>query len=48
MIRHAKIYDASTIQQIVNKYAKNGEMLQVSLNDIYEKIFEFILFEEME
>lgn len=46
MIRHAKIYDASTIQQIVNKYAKNGEMLQVSLNDIYEKIFEFILFEE--
>lgn len=46
MIRHAKIYDAPIIQQIVNKYAKKGEMLQVSLNDIYEKILEFIIFEE--
>lgn len=46
MIRKAKIHDAKQIQQIVNKYAKNGEMLQVSLNDIYEKILEFIVFEE--
>lgn len=46
MIRHAKIFDAPIIQQIVNSYAKKGEMLQVSLNDIYEKILEFIVYEE--
>ena len=46
MIRKAKIHDAKQIQQIVNKYAKNCEMLKVSLNDIYEKILEFIVFEE--
>lgn len=46
MIRDAKISEAKVIQSLVNAYAKKGEMLSLSLNDIYEKIFEFMLFEE--
>ena len=38
MIRQAKIDDAPVIQQIVNQYAKKGQMLQISRNEIYEKI----------
>ncbi len=48
MIRNAVMKDAPIIQQIVNKYARQGEMLQVSLNEIYEKIFEFLIFEDSE
>lgn len=46
MIRYPKISEAKVIQSLVNAYAKKGEMLSLSLNDIYEKIFEFMLFEE--
>mgnify|MGYP005809606891 CR=1 FL=1 len=45
MIREALISDAREIQKLVNEYAKKGEMLPLSLNDIYERIFEFIVFE---
>ena len=38
MIRQAKINDAPVIQQIVNQYAKKGQMLQISRNEIYEKL----------
>ena len=38
MIRHAKINDAPVIQQIINQYATKGQMLQISRNEIYEKI----------
>ncbi len=48
MIRQAKIYDAPIIQQIVNEYASQGQMLQISRNEIYEKIYEFILWEDSE
>ena len=48
MIRQAKINDAPVIQQIVNQYAKKGQMLQISRNEIYEKIYEFILWEDDE
>ncbi len=46
MIRNAKVSDASVIQSLVNSYAKNGEMLSLSLNDIYERIYEFVLWIE--
>ena len=46
MIRHAKINDAPVIQQIINQYATKGQMLQISRNEIYEKIYEFIIWED--
>ncbi len=48
MIRHAKINDAPVIQQIINQYATKGQMLQISRNEIYEKIYEFIIWEDSE
>lgn len=45
MIRNAIISDARAIQSLVNEYAKKGDMLPLSLNDIYERIFEFIVYE---
>jgi len=46
MIRSAKITDAKSIQELVNFYAKKGEMLFLSLSEVYEKIFEFEVYEE--
>jgi len=46
MIRQAVMSDVKSIQKLVNSYAKQGEMLQLSLNEIYEKIFEFVVWEE--
>lgn len=48
MIRQAKIYDAPVIQRIVNQYATKGQMLQISRNEIYEKIYEFAIWEDEE
>lgn len=45
MIREALISDAKSIQSLVNEYAKKGEMIPLSLNDIYERILEFIVYE---
>ncbi|XOB97039.1 N-acetyltransferase [Deferribacteres bacterium DY0609] len=38
--------DAKDIQNLVNTYAKGGEMLPLSINEIYEKILEFVVWEE--
>ncbi len=46
MIRTAKVSDSKIIQQLVNKYAKQGEMLNLSLNEIFERLYEFVLWEE--
>lgn len=46
MIRNANISDAQQIQKVVNTFAKQGEMLTLSLSEIYEKIFEFAVWEE--
>lgn len=46
MIRSAKIPDVKEIQNLVNFHAKKGEMLSLSLSEIYERIFEFDVFEE--
>ena len=45
-IRPAIMHDAHEIQVLVNTYASKGQMLQLSINDIYEKIFEFLVCEK--
>lgn len=46
MIRKALMSDAKAIQTLVNTYAKGGEMLPLSINDVYEKILEFVVWDE--
>lgn len=46
MIRKAVMADAKNIQTLVNTYAKGGEMLPLSINEIYEKILEFVVWED--
>lgn len=46
MIRNAKVSDSKIIQKLVNSYAKKGEMLSLCLNEVYERLYEFILWEE--
>jgi len=46
MIRKATMKDAKTIQNLVNTYAKGGEMLPLSINEVYEKILEFVVWDE--
>lgn len=38
--------DAKSIQNLVNSFAKDGEMLSLGINEIYEKILEFVVWEE--
>lgn len=38
--------DAKHIQSLINSFAKTGLMLPVSINEIYEKILEFIVWDE--
>lgn len=46
MIRKASIRDVRAIQRLVNSYASMGEMLPRSLNEIYERVREFTVWEE--
>ncbi|MGA1862661.1 N-acetyltransferase [Deferribacter thermophilus] len=46
MVRNAKMQDAKAIQQLVNSYAKDGLMLTLSINEIYENILKFLVYEE--
>ncbi|MCP4482510.1 MAG: N-acetyltransferase [bacterium] len=48
MIRKAKIKDSKQIQDLVNAYAKEDKMLSRSLNDIYEHIRDFFVYEDEE
>lgn len=41
MIRKAAIEDAASIHQLVNSFARRGEMLARSLSEIYENIREY-------
>ena len=45
MIRKAKISDAKKIYELINYYAKKELMLYRSLNDIYENIRDFSIYE---
>ena len=46
MIRKAVMADAKHIQSLINSFAKTGLMLPVSINEIYEKILEFVVWDE--
>ena len=46
MIRKAHIRDVRAIQRLVNFYASMGQMLPRSLNEIYERVREFTVWEE--
>ncbi|HUJ17317.1 MAG TPA: N-acetyltransferase [Nitrospirota bacterium] len=46
MIRKAKLADVKTIQSLVNRYADSGQMLPRSLNELYEDLRDFHVYEE--
>ncbi len=46
MIRKAKISDVKAIQSLVNHYAESGQMLPRTLNELYEDLRDFHVFEE--
>jgi len=46
MIRKAKITDVKTIQSIVNQYADTGQMLPRTLNELYDHMRDFSVYEE--
>jgi len=46
MIRKAKISDIFTIHSLINKFAKKDLMLARSLNELYENIRDFWVYEE--
>ncbi len=46
MIRQATMADTKNIQSLVNSFANKGQMLMLSKNEIYEKIFEYMVYEE--
>jgi len=46
MIRKANITDVKAIQSLVNQFADSGQMLPRSLNELYESLRDFHVFEE--
>lgn len=46
MIRKAKIADVKVMQQLINQYADSGQMLPRSLNELYEHLRDFHVYEE--
>jgi amino-acid N-acetyltransferase len=46
MIRKAMIADVKTIQFIINEYADQGQMLPRSLNELYENLRDFSVYED--
>ena len=46
MIRKAKISDVKSIQSLVNHYADSGQMLPRTLNELYEDLRDFHVYEE--
>ncbi len=46
MIRKATIDDIKDIQELINFYAKEDRMLPRSLNELYENIRDFFVYEE--
>jgi amino-acid N-acetyltransferase len=45
MIRKAKLSDVKPIQALVNRYAESGQMLPRSLNELYEQLRDFSVYE---
>ncbi len=46
MIRKAKVTDVKEMQDLVNYYAERKEMLPRSLNELYENIQDFFVYEK--
>ena len=46
MIRKAKLTDVKAIQTLVNQYAESGQMLPRTLNEIYEHLRDFHVYED--
>ena len=46
MIRKARINDVKSIQPLVNAYADEGQMLPRSLNELYENLRDFFVYED--
>ena len=46
MIRKADVEDIKYIQELINFYAKNDQMLPRSLNELYENIRDFFVYEK--
>jgi len=46
MIRKAKVSDVKAIQSLVNQYADSGQMLHRTLNDLYENLRDFHVYED--
>ena len=46
MIRKARIDDVKPIQALVNAYAEQGQMLPRSLNELYENLRDFFIYED--
>ena len=46
MIRKARLTDAKAIQELINAYAQDGQLLARSLVEIYESIREFYVWDE--
>lgn len=46
MIRKARIQDVKEMQALINEYAEVGQMLPRSLNELYENLRDFSVFEE--
>jgi amino-acid N-acetyltransferase len=45
VIRRAKVGDVKAIHKLVNEYARRQEMLPRSLNELYENIRDFFVYE---
>jgi len=45
-IRKAKISDIKIIHKLINEFARKGEMLPRSLNELYENIRDFFIAED--
>jgi amino-acid N-acetyltransferase len=46
MIRKARLTDGPAIQQVINAFARRGDMLARPLAEIYENIREYFVFEQ--
>lgn len=46
MIRKAKLTDVKAIQSLINQYADSGQMLPRTLNELYEHLRDFHVYEE--
>ena len=46
MLRKATVEDVKTIQELINFYAKKDQMLPRSLNELYENIRNFFVYEK--